>query len=157
MLTVPEAGSSRGQQGWSLPRPLPSACRQPSPPRVLACSFLCVRCCVYSDMHRLCNPMDRGPAGCSVRGFSRQEYWSGLPFPPPGDRPHPGMIKFASPASPELAGGFFTRAAGKPFLRKCSVSISSSHKDTGHVELESLLRPHFSLTTSLKTPSPCIF
>ena len=34
-------------------------------------------------------------------GFSRQEHWSGLPFPPPGDLPHPG-IKSASPASPAL-------------------------------------------------------
>ena len=40
-------------------------------------------------------------------GFSRQEYWSGLPFPPPGDLPDPG-IKPESPASPALAGGFFT-------------------------------------------------
>ena len=30
-------------------------------------------------------------------GFSKQEYWSGLPFPPPGDLPDPG-IKHASPA-----------------------------------------------------------
>ena len=40
-------------------------------------------------------------------GFSRQEYWSGLPWPPPGDLPDPG-IKPASLASPALAGGFFT-------------------------------------------------
>ena len=33
--------------------------------------------------------------------FSRQEYWSGLPFPSPGDLPNPG-IKAASPASPAL-------------------------------------------------------
>ena len=39
-------------------------------------------------------------------GFSRQEYWSGLPFPSPGDLPHPG-IKPRSPTS-ALAGGFFT-------------------------------------------------
>ena len=39
-------------------------------------------------------------------GFSRQEYWSGLPFPSPGDLPNPG-IKPASPVSPALAGGFF--------------------------------------------------
>ena len=32
-------------------------------------------------------------------GFSRQEYWSGLPFPPPGDLPHSG-IELASPVSP---------------------------------------------------------
>ena len=37
-------------------------------------------------------------------GFSRQEYWSGLPCPPPGDLPDPGI----EPASPALAGGFFT-------------------------------------------------
>ena len=40
-------------------------------------------------------------------GFPRQEYWSGLPFPPPGDLPNPG-IESASLTSPELAGGFFT-------------------------------------------------
>ena len=42
-------------------------------------------------------------------GFPRQEYWSGLPFPPPGNLPDPGM-EHRSPASPELAGGFFTTA-----------------------------------------------
>ena len=34
-------------------------------------------------------------------GFSGQEYWSGLPFPPPGDLPHPG-IEPVSPVSPAL-------------------------------------------------------
>ena len=40
-------------------------------------------------------------------GFSRQEYWSGLPFPSPGDIPDTG-IKPGSLASPALAVGFFT-------------------------------------------------
>ena len=40
-------------------------------------------------------------------GFSRQEYRSELPFPPPWDLPDPG-IKTTSPTSPGLAGGFFT-------------------------------------------------
>ena len=40
-------------------------------------------------------------------GFSRQEYWSGLPFPPPGDLPNPG-IKPMSSTSTALVGGFFT-------------------------------------------------
>ena len=40
-------------------------------------------------------------------GFSRQEYWSGLPFPSPGDLPDPG-IKTPSPVPPALAGRFFT-------------------------------------------------
>ena len=37
-------------------------------------------------------------------GFSRQEYWSGLLSPPPGDLPYPGITR----AAPALAGGFFT-------------------------------------------------
>ena len=40
--------------------------------------------------------------------FSRQEYWGGLPFPPPGDLPNPGI----KPDSPVLAGRFFTTAPG---------------------------------------------
>ena len=40
-------------------------------------------------------------------GFSRQEYWSGLPCPPPGDLPNP-EIKPTTLMSPALAGGFFT-------------------------------------------------
>ena len=43
-------------------------------------------------------------------GLSRQEYWSGLPCPPPEDRPHPG-IEPMSLISPALAGGFFTASA----------------------------------------------
>ena len=40
-------------------------------------------------------------------GFPRQEYWSGLPRPSPGDLPNPG-IEPVSPESPALASGFFT-------------------------------------------------
>ena len=47
-------------------------------------------------------------------GFSRQEYWSGLPIPSSGDLPNPGM-KPESSVAPTLAGGFFTtEAPGKP-------------------------------------------
>ena len=48
-------------------------------------------------------------------GFSRQEYWSGLPFPPPGDLPNP-RIEPASLMSPALVGGFFTTRATLPDL-----------------------------------------
>ena len=43
-------------------------------------------------------------------GFARQEYWSRLPSPPPGDLPDPGT-KHTSLASPALAGRFFTTTA----------------------------------------------
>ena len=58
-------------------------------------------------------------------GLSRQEYWSGLPCPPPGDLPHPG-IKPVSLLSPALADGFFTTTlvpAGKPFTALSGVEI----------------------------------
>ena len=44
-------------------------------------------------------------------GFSRQNYWSGLPFPSPGDLPDPGI----KPGSPELqADSLLTELQGKP-------------------------------------------
>ena len=47
------------------------------------------------------------PVACQAplsMGFPRQEYWSGVPFPSPGDLPDPEI----KPASPALAGGYFT-------------------------------------------------
>ena len=37
------------------------------------------------------DPMDSSPPGSSVKGFSRQEYWSGLPLPSPVDHPNQGL------------------------------------------------------------------
>ena len=51
------------------------------------------RCCclVAKSCPTLCNPMDWARQAPLSMGFSRQEYWSGLPFPSPGDLPHPGV------------------------------------------------------------------
>ena len=46
-------------------------------------------------------------------GYSRQEYWSGLPFPPPGDLPNPG-VEPTSLMPPALAGGFLTTSTTLP-------------------------------------------
>ena len=48
-----------------------------------------------------------GNVSPSIKQFSRQEYWSGLPFSPSGDLPDPGT-KTVSLVSPALAGRFFT-------------------------------------------------
>ena len=62
-----------------------------------------------SCVRLFCDPMDcQDPLSM---GFPRQKYWSGLPFPFPGDFPHPGI----EPESPALAGAFFTTEP--PFLR----------------------------------------
>ena len=50
-------------------------------------------------------------------GFSKHEYWSGLPCSPPGDLPNPG-IKSASLMSPALAGRFFTTSTTWEALNK---------------------------------------
>ena len=56
--------------------------------------------CVRARSHpALCNAKDSSLPGSSLHGFSLPEYWSGLPFPLPGDLPDSG-IKPMSPASP---------------------------------------------------------
>ena len=63
-----------------------------------------VICSVLSDSATPWTVTSQAPLSM---GFPRKEYWSGLPFPSPGDLPNPG-IKTASPESPALAGGFST-------------------------------------------------
>ena len=73
--------------------------------------------------------------------FSRQEYGSGLPSPPLGDLPHPG-IKPVSLSSPALASRFFTTAApGKPLAGPWGPALQSSH--------EAACFPHHHPTKSL--------
>ena len=57
--------------------------------------------------------MDCSQPGSSVHGFSRQEYWSGLPFPSAGDLPNPAI----KPKSPALqADSLPAEPPGKPEL-----------------------------------------
>ena len=66
---------------------------------------------VAQSCQTLCDPVDCSPPAPLPMEFSRQEYWSGLPLPPPGDLPNPGI----KPASPALVGGFFTtESPGNP-------------------------------------------
>ena len=68
---------------------------------------MCVHVYVHALLHlALCNPMDCIPPSSLSMEFSRQEYWSGLPFPTPGDVPDPG-IKPIFLGSPALASRFF--------------------------------------------------
>ena len=56
-------------------------------------------------------------------GFSRQEYWSGLPFPSPGDLPDPGI----KPRSPTLqADALTSEPPGKP--HDCTVEVTNRFK-----------------------------
>ena len=74
-------------------------------------------------------------------GFSRQEYWSGMPYPPPGDLPDPG-IEPALLMSPALTVGLFTTSATWGSLFSTSLSafvvcvvFDDSHSDRCQVTL----------------------
>ena len=80
----------------------------PKPP-VYVCIW--VPCSVAQSCLTLYDSPDCGPPGCPG-GFSRQEYWSGVPFPPPGT-----LLTQGSLAPPALLGVFFTtEPPGKPHL-----------------------------------------
>ena len=77
--------------------------------KVTLCVCVCVCVCVWSRFSGvwlliLWTVAHQDPLS---RGFSRQEYWSGLPLPPPGNLSNPG-IEPLSLMSPALAGKFFT-------------------------------------------------
>ena len=77
----------------------------------------CMHVCTYAQYCATPgDPMDCSPQGSLSMEFSRQEYWSGLPFPPPLDLLNPD-IEPASLASSALSEGFFiTRATWEACL-----------------------------------------
>jgi len=70
--------------------------------------YMCVHAKLLQLCPTLCDAMDYShPQAPLSMGFSRQEYWSGLPCPPPGDLPNP-RTEPTSLRSPALAGRFCT-------------------------------------------------
>ena len=74
--------------------------------------------CSLSHVQLFWDSMDYSLPGSSVHGISRQEYWSGLPFPSPGALPDSGL-KPKSPETPALAGRFFSGSVGKESACRC--------------------------------------
>ena len=70
---------------------------------------------------RLENPTAEEPGGLPSLGFSRQEYWSGLPFPSPGDLPDPGI----EPGSPALeADALTSEPLGMKILKEMGIKTT---------------------------------
>ena len=66
---------------------------------ILKCYLEDIVCVLVAQLDLIpCDPMDCSPPGSSVPVISHQEYWSGWPFPSPGDLPNPGI----EPRSPTL-------------------------------------------------------
>ena len=73
-------------------------------------------------------------------GFSRPEYWSGLPCPPPGDLPDPGI----KPGSPVLAGRFFTMShQGSPEISLEISKFMNQHSRAARRNT-AMIQTHFS-------------
>ena len=67
---------------------------------------------MLSHVQLFWNPLTEALQAPLSMEFPRQEFWNGLPFPPPGNLPDPG-IKQASLPSPALAGRFFTTVSSR--------------------------------------------
>ena len=96
-------------------------------------------CLVAQSCPALCNPMDCSQVSLFMI-FSRQEYWSGLPFPTPGDLPEPGIEPTFLP-SPALAGGLFTTSTTG--LEGKVQRLESSHRSQGGTKNKAVGRRRF--------------
>ena len=75
----------------------------------------------------LCDPMDCSPQAPLSMRFSRQGYWSGSPFPSPGDLPNPG-IEAGCPAL--QADTLLTELQGKPGIQMTALKTERLIQDT---------------------------
>ena len=118
------------------------------------CVHVCVCVCMLSHVQLFATPCTVAHQAPLSMEFSRQEYWSGLPFPTPRDLPDPG-IKPLSPAFPALAGRFFTASATweVPHIFIVLHKIFSSVQFSSLVVSDSL-RPHGPQHARLPCPSP---
>ena len=96
----------------------------------------------------LCDPVDCSPPGCSVHGFSRQGYWDGLPCPPSGDVPSPGieprpyaLQADSSPAEPP----------GKPPKKERSINNRCQFSWTASLIFNTCHVPWFQICPTTKT------
>ena len=99
-------------------------------------------------MSNFVTPRTRACQASLSPGFSRQEYWSGLPFPTLGDLPDPGIEPMPL-VSPALAGGFFITAS-------CQVQFTPKHFSVvGYTHYAHFYFCHFPSNNCLK-PTVCV-
>ena len=93
----------------------------------------CTDACMHAQScPTICNTMDCSLPGSSAHRISRQEYWSGFLFPPPGDTLDP-EIEPVSLVSSILVGGFFTSWATR---KAPNQQNGGSHSQRLHTEIQ---------------------
>ena len=88
--------------------------------RLLVLFCIHLNCCLVAKS----NPWTVAHQAPLSMRFPRQEYWSGLPFPSPGNLPN----LVIQPASPALAGGFFTTEPPEKPSSQCLEDVSGRHE-----------------------------
>ena len=112
--------------------------------------YACTRAKLLQLCTTLCDPVDCSLPGSSVHGISQARYRSGLPFPSPGDLPHPGN----KPTSSALARGFFTTSSTWEVPHVLIISAKGNNQTK--LSLDTGLPPsHYVLAGRQKTPSCC--
>ena len=111
---------------------------------------MCIYTCMLSHVNLFATPWTVAQRVSLFMEFSRQEYWSKLPFPPPKDLPNPG-IEPTSSASPALTGGFFTTV---PCMCVCVCVCVYVHNSCQFIllvyfKLISLAKGRFTFTSAL--------
>ena len=104
---------------------------------------------LYLCMHiqsclNLCDPIDCSLPGFSVHGIFQVRYWSGLPFPPPGNLADPGMEP-TSPASPAMQEDSLLLS---PRESPCWTQLSASTTPIFILPTKEHLHPHFGFLLS---------
>ena len=92
----------------------------------IKCTHACMLAKLLQSCPALCYPMNYSPQAPLSMGFPRQEYRSGLPCPPPGDLPKPGL-KPLSLKSPALAGQFCCCCCQPSVVKMGSLPSSNHH------------------------------
>ena len=112
---------------------------------------------MLSHFNRVCLFATLWTVACQAplsTGFSRQEYWNGLPCPAPEDLPNPRIEPMSLP-SPALAGGFFTTSATWKAWSYVSVCVCVCvHTQCVRVHTHSVLQSCLALCSPLDCSVP---
>ena len=103
--------------------------------------YCCCRLVAKSCLTLFYDPMDCSPPGSSVHGFPRQEYWSGLPLPTPGNLPDSG-IKPTSSVFPAFAALYHWATWEALSYNRTALSVVPRPKHTRDFLAKQILRLH---------------
>ena len=129
MSTPPSSPPSRLLDSWAPKRrqsfrPCNFKERKGSiPQEVFLCGCMCVHACTLSLIQLFVTPWTGAHQAPLSMEFSRQEYWSGVPCPPPGDLPDSGIETLSSCVSSVASESLTTSPPGKPWRFSCSSLI----------------------------------